>query len=701
MAIIIGLDLGDGDTLASKLNANQKAIEMDMPGGRAPGHPVSSFYARANNGTVTIGNNALLQSNAQELMVNFKKRPSKLTEDEREKMRNDVKTFTDAIFLDNNFMQSIGGKNSIADNEIVINIGYPTKWNREDAGYYLEMLQSCSFLQEYKAKGKSVKIDLKKESRAAILNMRYDNKNGQDILTKVPSGQFIVVFDFGSSTTDVTVVSKTEKYSVQSADYGDPNLGARLIDRGIYQEILSLLPEDKKRTLKADPNLENQAIGKCREAKEIYFNTPDSENQTDDYWYSVTKATRTFPLPDYFTSNIIQKALAHRWPELNNRTYQEACKAHFEEVVRKLQEQKLQPALIILTGGASRMPFVKEYCEQAFTTQFNHPQISLDDNPSSSIAKGLAYTELADEKAKAFQAEIDKLCKGIPQIIENKIPQLSKKIGEGTAGPLLGIIKREVYAWRNGSYDTLQNMENGIEGKIENYLKSDAMQNSMKGIIHSWLLDHVIPEIDRKTRAIALQYSIKYDSNYLTNIFKNIKIDNPTFSVNPDMDGLERQVHAVLCDTILKIIPAVMMILIVVLGPIILNVVGIIVGLIVGALSLIIFGLLGLNPVIGWPIIAAICGVALWQIVRHGWSAFRERFIENVKTHNILQMFRNGVTNNNIDECVNQKVYETQAAIKDGLNNDKNYMKKITESFSGGFQELVRNLATQISLDLY
>ncbi len=322
MAIIIGFDLGDGDTLASKLNNASIATEMNMPGTDVEKHPVASFYARRNDGIVVIGTDALEENDAQELMVNFKKRPSKLAQEEREKMQLDVATFMDAIFLDSNFMRDIGVEDPTTDNEIVINIGYPTKWNREDAGYYLEMLQNCRFLQKYKEHQKTVHIDLKKESRAAILNLRYDDKDdqneGQDILTKVPTGQFIVVFDFGSSTTDVTVVSKAQEYSVQSADYGDSNLGARLIDRAIYQEVLSLLSEDQKRTLKANSNLVNQAIGQCRATKEMYFRKPNPEN-VKNWKGKIPELLPAFPLKDHFTSEIIQKALAYRWPELNNR----------------------------------------------------------------------------------------------------------------------------------------------------------------------------------------------------------------------------------------------------------------------------------------------------------------------------------------------------------------------------------------------
>ncbi len=716
MANVYGYDLGDGDTIVSKINNNEKAVDLKMPGMKNEGIPIPSIYSFSDSNEVLVGYTALASKKLEELCINFKLRPTELSPEERTKMEKSVVAFTDAVFLSKEMVDQIGVENTTNDKEIIINIGYPTKWNQQDARLYREMLNKCTFKQKYQKKGKTVTFALQHESKAALLNTIYGSR--ENLLAKVQNGDFIVVFDFGSSTTDVTLISRKSDYHLEDLEEGDHKLGARLIERGIFKLVAEEMAKEQAgdsggsrgffasilemfAERKPIDSATNRCIFKCREAKEIYFNTSSPDEKSEDYWYSrITGIKRVFPLQDYFSSQLMKKALELKWPELGNRTYLEGCKDVFQRVAKKMREMGRRPSLIILTGGASRMGFIRKSCEDAFRQNGKCPVISLDNEPSSAISRGLVYSVVADNKAQELEQEFRNVRDRVPGVLKNKMPSLAQKIARKLATPIVAIIKDEVVRWKNGGYVTLNSMKNEIEREIRDYLSSQTGKAEVNGAVMQWLGEEVGMELDRDISRIAGKYSVSYDPDTIQNVFKKVKVDNGgNISIPPIGGGIENIIKGAIQNIILKTLPIVLALLMPIIMMIILPMVISLVAGIVTVIGTIIFGLLGTVIPGGWAIIAAIVGVTAVVIMLQGWEAAKQRFMSNVSSYDLPMLVREAVTMEKLTNAINQETRDLSSQIANGLTSSSDFTDKLPRELSSGLQNLVESLTAQITLD--
>ena len=87
-------------------------------------------------------------------------------------------------------------------------------------------------------------------------------------------------------------------------------------------------------------------------------------------------------------------------PELDGRSFSQAVSEALANAARLTAERP--PRLLLLTGGASRMPFFREACQEAFPDAV----VVSCPEPEFSIAKGLAYAGWVDENLRAFRQAI-------------------------------------------------------------------------------------------------------------------------------------------------------------------------------------------------------------------------------------------------------------------------------------------------------
>ena len=87
-------------------------------------------------------------------------------------------------------------------------------------------------------------------------------------------------------------------------------------------------------------------------------------------------------------------------PELDGRSFSQAVSEALDNAARLTSERP--PQLLLLTGGASRMPFFREACQERFPAAV----VVSCPEPEFSIAKGLAYAGWVDENLRAFRKAI-------------------------------------------------------------------------------------------------------------------------------------------------------------------------------------------------------------------------------------------------------------------------------------------------------
>lgn len=705
MTQYIGYDLGDGDTLVSyRRNAGEGIKDAHMPGRTAEqqGTPIPTLLAVDKDGATTIGKAALDLDrnktgggNLVELAVNFKRRPSTLGKDEYRVFKDRVVRFTDALFLHTEFFEKTIDP---ADSEFFLRLGYPTLWNDEDVERYREILESCGFIEEYRKKGINVSVGLEKESRAAMLNIvnRTEAGTASKENVKIENGSYIVVFDFGSSTTDVTVLQREGEYKVVPWDYGDCNLGARLIDRGIYDLVLEKLDSKTQQGLKNDDYLKSKSVYMCREAKERYFGYTDKERANVD-WENALQAPKIFPLGWYFNGAMVHDAAALKRPELEGVSYKDAVRKLFTGVAKSMKEKGAQPSLIILTGGASRMDFVKRLCEETFAKT----KIYLDDAPSSCISRGLVYTATIAEKVAKFEKRMKEFCASskIGAIIDDEMSALTSELAAHIGREALDIIEKKLYAWRDSRISTLSKMEKEIKSSVENYLNGSECRLKIKRITEDWYSERVIRRINREIEKICNEFDIVYQNQLLAYVkgvqcgMNNITISGTTVKMEPAVAGAIQELF-------LTVMPLVLIVLMPIIGPTVVSVVVGIVSAITTIIAGLIFTLLGTVIPGGWAMIAAIVCVGMGVLLFAGWEALKDQFMIEVKEFNLPAVVRNRVSNDKIRSELAEQRSKINDEISYKIRNDSRFRSELKDKISSASSKIVEAVAKQITFDL-
>ncbi len=263
--------------------------------------------------------------------------------------------------------------NSFEDRNFILGIACPSDWVLIDEDAQKDYLEF--FREEC---GLPVDICIK-ESDAAFFT-KFANYAPNDT---------VFVIDIGSSTIDFTTYSN--KKCMGDLCWG-ANLGAHIIDDIILGDIMC--DERNKRGIEEISEHRRQVgyIGDintpislyARQQKESYYsqglkrfsieirNEAVTTNWEGDTWDCCVRYSKT----DVQFESLISG-------------YKNDLKETLISAKNKLSEAGITPNYILLSGGASRMPFVKEFAESIF----NSATIDKDKNPEYVVSNGIALYE--------------------------------------------------------------------------------------------------------------------------------------------------------------------------------------------------------------------------------------------------------------------------------------------------------------------
>jgi len=215
---VIGFDFGHGDTSLAYVYTQ----EGHLANGEVPTPTLFDLYkkpwvptafARDQSGQTKFGKSALMQGDAQEIEIYFKRRPT-----------NDPQ-FSELIqeYIRTIYEYLINTKQVISEDNVRIYIGCPSGWGIEPGTIeaYEDILNRAGIPQ----------IKVVKESRAALLQIIQGRSK---LLTLGQVGGRFLAIDVGSSTTDFTLVINKEDYPIDSGS----DLGSALIDKAIFDYAL-------------------------------------------------------------------------------------------------------------------------------------------------------------------------------------------------------------------------------------------------------------------------------------------------------------------------------------------------------------------------------------------------------------------------------------------------------------------------------
>lgn len=481
----IGFDLGHGETAVAKarvesieppemLEVNNKKIQITALGW----HPDLGYL---------IGEQALIQAGVTQLKISFKQKPNNDIN-----YRKTISKFLETYYrLLKESKQIEGGETSR------FFVGCPSGWSVSDREEYQKLLKEAGI----------PRLSVVPESRAAFMHAKEAGKLDYD---KLKSSVLIV--DIGSSTTDFTLVKSLHEIPL---DFGSNALGGSLIDKAIFAGTIAN-HEDKallERVFEDYPHHQARCELACRKAKEDYFSNEPLYSHPQTFARGFESINEQIYFIPQVNRAIAQEILNQPLPELEGNSWIECFREAVSEAKQKLDQQSIVPKLLLMTGGASRMKFTREICEEIFPEP--ETQVRPDPEPERCIALGLARVGRWDLRAAGFKEEVNKLfdSKKLKDLIEKHIPELIELLAEPLSDEWIeNAVKPGLKDWRNNKIRTLADLESSMKSWAQEWIESEKARQIVKNQSVTWFNSKIQPELAEETDPICQRYQIPRSS---------------------------------------------------------------------------------------------------------------------------------------------------------------------------------------------
>ena len=371
----IGIDFGHGETTVS----------------RAPGYngaPVSQIAIRtANNNEGKKIVSAVCKKNGtwslvygpqdyrrDDIREGFKGRISKMTDRDKESMCEFAKLIFKTILENDTDLQY----ESVDNKNFELGIACPSDWVRQDPNAQQEYLDffrnECGLPVDHCIK----------ESDAAFFT-KFDKYDQNDK---------VFVIDLGSSTIDFTTYAGAK--CITSCCWG-ANLGAHLIEDALMPYILqSGMNTENIKTLK-DFKTARGYLGDVESAISLFVRG-EKENyyssQQDEYSVCLKYDDLTPGWTGQKWDVCLGYSVSKEDFERIVSNYMNSIREVLNNAKAKLVQNGIVPNRVMLSGGASRMPFIKEYAKSIFNVT-----VDVDQQPECVVSNGIALYAQAFDKA--------------------------------------------------------------------------------------------------------------------------------------------------------------------------------------------------------------------------------------------------------------------------------------------------------------
>ncbi|HBL10408.1 MAG TPA: hypothetical protein DD379_03165, partial [Cyanobacteria bacterium UBA11162] len=251
----------------------------------------------------------------------------------------------------------------------------------------------------------------------------------------------------------------------------------------------------------------------CRKAKEDYFSNEALYSNSQSFARGFESINEQIYFIPQVNRAIAQEILHQSLAELEGKSWIESFREAVNEAKEKLAQQGIVPKVVLMTGGASRMKFTREICEEIFPEP--ETQIRPDPEPERCIALGLARVGRWDLRAAAFKDEINNLLdsKQLKQLIERHIPELIERLTQPLSEGLIeNVIKRGLKDWQNNKIRTLADLENGMKTQAQQWMESDRTRQIINTQCISWFNSQIQSELAQETDPICRKFQIPRSS---------------------------------------------------------------------------------------------------------------------------------------------------------------------------------------------
>ena len=401
---LLGLDFGHGETTLAYWKFTGQGVGNETPidlkfdtNNGEPKKLLSALYVNQKGEYMLLSSNQSVPE--RPIYMGFKRKPELLLTDERYPGDDNM---TCKQLIQSYIRMAISNAVKAEKNNAIVDltgsgilvVGCPS--SEEWLSYAIEYARILT--EGIRDCGLNLKVIVMPESRASILKVYHQKKfdNYEDLSLKDVLQRGAMVFDFGSSTLDVTIAN----FITNTMWDNSIPLGASLIEEMMLEKALEENGCD-------EDNLSNISQSKLsmRVAKENYFTTYEKHR-----YYIMCKDDEDIRVivNDDFINTCVETILTGyyckngpvegTWKQLASQ-FMESCK----EVWLRNTGASDYDGLIMLTGGASRMQFVKELAAKHFPNATN---VS-DADPSYCVSRGLIYALNTDLLSIALADKVE------------------------------------------------------------------------------------------------------------------------------------------------------------------------------------------------------------------------------------------------------------------------------------------------------
>lgn len=400
---VIGIDFGHGETSAAYCSIGWDSNKGQLSGVKdidfgSNTKVIPSAISITTDGKAYIGDAAFLPEvlNKAEANVCFKKKPKNIDGSAEQLMMRFMKEVYNTIRERNSAL--------FTDGNHLVYIATPSGWDDTAKDLYGQMA----------AKAGLPMGGITSESRAAFIKAQQDPDSG--LPQYIDKGA--IVFDMGSSTLDFTYLTRD---NVNPIDWGD-DCGASKVEKIIYaskrdgnEEIIDF---EKKY-----PNLVDALLFEARKAKEKVYFHPDMPCR-------ITVNFETIVEDEEFEDTKMK--FKYQPGELNQMLEEKGYIGAIRNAMMIFKNEKITGKPIhvaFLTGGASRMDFIKDLVKECWNLP--DERIYRDQDPSLTISQGVAVLGRGDIRSGGAQntkSLLDEITKNAEDIFTPFAESLTAKV---------------------------------------------------------------------------------------------------------------------------------------------------------------------------------------------------------------------------------------------------------------------------------
>ena len=477
-----GFDLGDGESTLARVRGEGTSYPeiIDVDGKKV----TITVWAVMRNGEVRIGENAARSAaSAVRSAARFKRRFLDVQSDSAALIRD----FSARVFeslRDSGAL--VGGEKSNS-----VYVGCPAGWDAENRARYQRIFETIGFPTPH----------VVSESRAVMVGAIQSNSVRDYVDLRSKS---VLVIDIGSSTTDFAYINKGKETEIHTG--GEVALGGGVMDEVLLEACVNASPNAARlrEVLEESESWRVDCELHARHLKELYYSRPVDERESECSESLLITYDEPLILDLVINPAISQVLTEGTCVQLNGKSFREVFTAGLREVRDSIGD--VQPELLFLTGGVSRMEEVRRWCQDVFPDAV----IYTDREPEFSVARGLAWCGKIDDELIRFRSDVDQLISSntVEAIVSGHLNDLYRSALDNLLDPLLEhAVKPVLIDWKDGKIERLKDMESALQERIKLYLYSEEAKACLYQPVTDWLLK-ISDELEPYTSQICRKYHV-------------------------------------------------------------------------------------------------------------------------------------------------------------------------------------------------